>query len=93
MEQSTSPCSLSNSDCLHLASLCEPGLKMEMLLGTEETASAIKDGRGGGTFGTSRKEKKGYLQTERRYRMGTVNRVEGNLRKAEGYWPVQVVLK
>ena len=25
--------------------------------------------------------------------MGTVNRVEGNLHKAEGYWPVQVVLK
>ena len=25
--------------------------------------------------------------------MGTVRRVEGNLHKAEGYWPVQVVLK
>lgn len=44
-------------------------------------------------LGTSRKDKKGYLQTERRYRMGTVRRVEGNLHKAEGYWPVQVVLK
>lgn len=66
---------------------------MEMLVGTEEKPSAIKDGRGRCTFGTSRKEKKGYLQTERRYRMGTVRRVEGNLHTPEGYWPVQVVLK
>ena len=59
-----------------------------MLVGTEEKASAIKDGRGRCTFGTSRKEKKGYPQTERRYRMGTVRRVEGNL-----HTPVQVALK
>ena len=58
MEQSTSPCSLSNSDCLHLASLCKSGLKMEMLVGTEEKASAVKDERGGCTLGPQERIRK-----------------------------------
>lgn len=54
---------------------------MEKLVRTEEKASTIVDEMGGGTFGTSRREKKAYLRTERRYWMGIVRRVEGNLHK------------